>query len=47
MAQLAEYEKIQIVGITIRKLFMEHIKNETAKGNKINSQLDGRIYILE
>jgi len=44
MSQLAEREKIQIVGITIRELFMEHIKNETAKGNKINSQLDRRIY---
>jgi 2',3'-cyclic-nucleotide 2'-phosphodiesterase (5'-nucleotidase family) len=47
MTQLTEREKMELTGVTIRQLFLEHIENETAKGNKINSQLDGRIYEIK
>jgi len=47
LTQLAEYEKMEITGIKIRDIYIEYIENEAAKGNKINSQLDGRIYEIK
>jgi len=43
MTQLAERERMKQTGIKIRDLFLEHIENQ----GRINSQLDGRIYIVE
>ena len=45
MFQLAQYEKRQNTGIKLRDILLDYIKNETAKGNKIQSKLDGRITI--
>ena len=43
MPQLAMYEKRENTSIKIRTMLLEYIKNETAKGNMIQSELDGRI----
>ena len=43
MTQLAEHERIEQTGITIREIFLEHIENQ----GTINSQLDGRIFRIE
>jgi len=43
MVQLAMYEKRVNTGVKIRTILLDYIKSETAKGNKIQSQLDGRI----
>ncbi len=43
MVQLAQYEKRVNTGVKIRTILLDYIKNETKKGNKIQSKLDGRI----
>lgn len=43
MVQLAMYEKRVNTGVKIRNILLDYIKNETKKGNKIQSYLDGRI----
>jgi len=43
MVQLAQYDKRVNTGVKIRTILLDYIKSETAKGNKIQSQLDGRI----
>jgi 2',3'-cyclic-nucleotide 2'-phosphodiesterase (5'-nucleotidase family) len=43
MVQLAMYEKRVNTGAKIRNILLDYIKNETKKGNKIQSYLDGRI----
>ncbi len=43
MPQLKQSEKSEFTGIKIRDLLLEYIKTETAKGNLIQSKLDGRI----
>jgi 2',3'-cyclic-nucleotide 2'-phosphodiesterase (5'-nucleotidase family) len=43
MVQLAMYEKRVNTGAKIRNILLDYIKNETKKGNKIQSCLDGRI----
>jgi len=45
MVQLTESEKRVNTGLKIRSVLIDHIKRETAKGNKIQSKLDGRIKI--
>ena len=45
MFQLAQYEKRQNTGIKLRDILLDYIKNETTKGNKIQSKLDGRVLI--
>jgi len=45
MLQLAQYEKRVNTGIKVRNMLLDYIKNETKKGNKIQSKLDGRIKI--
>ncbi len=45
MYQLAEYEKRVNTGIKIRTMLLNYIENETKKGNKIQSKLDGRITV--
>ena len=45
MTQLAEYVKRLNTGLKIRSMLLEYIKEETRKGNKIQSQLDGRIHL--
>ncbi|HEY5590622.1 MAG TPA: 5'-nucleotidase [Paludibacter sp.] len=45
MLQLAQYEKRVNTGIKVRDMLLDYIKNETKKGNKIQSKLDGRIKI--
>jgi len=45
MVQLAESEKRVNTGLKIRNILLDFIRRETAKGNKIQSQLDGRIKI--
>lgn len=47
LIQLAEHEKQVDTGIKIRNLFIDYVKEETKKGNKIKSQLDGRIYEIK
>ncbi len=47
LVQLAEYEKMEYTGITMRDMLINYIKSETIKGNKIKSQLDGRIYEIK
>lgn len=42
MVQLAQYEKRQNTGIKLRDILLNYIKSETAKGNKIQTKLDGR-----
>lgn len=43
MVQLAQYEKRVNTGLKVRNVLLDYIKSETKKGNKIQSQLDGRI----
>jgi len=45
MVQLAQAEKRVNTGIKVRTMLLNYIKNETKKGNKIQSKLDGRIKI--
>ncbi len=45
MVQLAQYVKRINTGKLVRKILLDFIKNETKKGNKIESKLDGRIKI--
>ncbi len=45
MVQLAQYEKRVNTNIKLRDILLDFIKKETAKGNKIQSKLDGRIRI--
>jgi len=47
MIQLAQYEKRLNTNIKIRDMLLNYIQNETKKGNKIQSKLDGRIKIVE
>jgi len=47
MFQLAQYEKRVNTGIKVRKMLLDYIENETLKGNKIQSKLDGRIKIVD
>ena len=47
MIQLAQYEKRMNTNIKIRDMLLNYIQNETKKGNKIQSKLDGRIKIVE
>ncbi|MBP7612116.1 MAG: 5'-nucleotidase C-terminal domain-containing protein, partial [Paludibacter sp.] len=42
MVQLAQAEKRVNTGIKVRTMLLNYIKNETKKGNKIQSKLDGR-----
>lgn len=43
MPQLAQSEKSEFTGIKVREMLLAYIKAETAKGNVIQSKLDGRI----
>jgi 2',3'-cyclic-nucleotide 2'-phosphodiesterase (5'-nucleotidase family) len=43
MVQLATAEKRVNTSIKVRNMLLDYIKNETANGRKIQSQLDGRI----
>jgi len=43
MGQLAQHEKRVNTGIKVRTMLLDYIKGETRKGNKVQSQLDGRI----
>lgn len=43
MVQLALYEKRLDTGLKIRDVLLRYIKDETRRGNAIQSQLDGRI----
>lgn len=45
MVQLAQAEKRVNTDIKVRTMLLNYIKNETKKGNKIQSKLDGRIKI--
>jgi 2',3'-cyclic-nucleotide 2'-phosphodiesterase (5'-nucleotidase family) len=45
MFQLAQSEKKIITGIKVRNMLLDYIKGETKKGNKIQSELDGRVKI--
>jgi len=45
MIQLAQHVKRINTGIKVRDMLLDYIKNETMKGNKIQSKLDGRISI--
>ncbi len=45
MVQLAQYEKRLNTGIKLRDILLKSIKNETAKGHKIEVKLDGRATI--
>ena len=45
MVQLGQYEKRTNTGLKIRSVLIDYIKNETKKGNLIQSKLDGRISI--
>ena len=45
MVQLGQYEKRTNTGLKIRSILIDFIKNETKKGNKIESKLDGRITV--
>ncbi|MDD4970317.1 MAG: 5'-nucleotidase C-terminal domain-containing protein [Paludibacter sp.] len=45
MIQLAQHVKRVNTGIKVRDMLLDYIKNETRKGNKIQSKLDGRITI--
>jgi 2',3'-cyclic-nucleotide 2'-phosphodiesterase (5'-nucleotidase family) len=46
MVQLAQYEKRINTGLKIRSVLLNYIKNETKKGKKIQSKLDGRIKVI-
>ena len=43
MPQLAQSEKSEFTGIKVRDMLLAYIRAETAKGNVIQSKLDGRI----
>ena len=43
MVQLAQSEKRLNTGLKLRDILLNYIKTETARGNKIQSKLDGRI----
>jgi len=43
MEQLAHYEKRVNTGLKVRNILLHYIKEETKKGNKIQSKLDGRV----
>jgi len=43
MIQLAQNVKRVNTGIKVREMLLDYIKNETTKGRKIQSKLDGRI----
>ena len=43
MVELAEAEKKQFLGVKIRDVLMDYIKNETKNGRMIQSKLDNRI----
>jgi len=43
MVALALYEKRTNTGIKVRNMLIDYIKSETAKGNEIRAELDGRI----
>ncbi|MEI6753888.1 MAG: 5'-nucleotidase [Paludibacter sp.] len=45
MYQLAQSVKRQNTGIKLRDILLNHIKAETAKGNKIQAKLDDRIKV--
>ena len=45
MFALTKREKRVDTGINLRNMFIDYIKKETAKGNKVESQLDGRVKI--
>jgi 2',3'-cyclic-nucleotide 2'-phosphodiesterase (5'-nucleotidase family) len=45
MVQMAQYEKRVNTNLKLRDVLLYFIKKETAKGNKIQSKLDGRIKI--
>jgi len=45
MIQLTQHVKRVNTGIKVRDMLLDYIKNETRKGNKIQSKLDGRITI--
>lgn len=45
MVQLAQYEKRVNTGLKLMDILLDYIKKETARGNKIQSRLDGRISI--
>ncbi len=43
MIQLAQYVKRINTGLKLRNILLDYIQKETAKGNKIQAKLDGRI----
>jgi 2',3'-cyclic-nucleotide 2'-phosphodiesterase (5'-nucleotidase family) len=43
MTALSEYEKISGTGLKLRNVLIDFIRNETLKGNIIQSKIDGRI----
>jgi len=43
MVQLSQNEKRVNTGLKLRNILLDYIKKETAKGNKIEAKLDGRI----
>jgi len=43
MTQLAQAEKRVNTGLKVRTMLLNYIKEETKKGNKIQSKLDGRV----
>lgn len=46
MTQLKNAEKRVNTGIKIRDMLIDYIRKETAEGRKIESQLDGRMYVV-
>lgn len=46
MGQLAMYEKRVNTRIKVRNMLLDYIKNQTKKGNIIQSKLDGRIALI-
>lgn len=46
MTQLAQSEKRLNTGLKLRVILLKYVKDESSKGNKIQSKLDGRIKIL-
>lgn len=47
MTVLASYDKRLNTAIKVRNMLLDYIKGETAKGNAIKAELDGRIVVLE
>lgn len=45
MIQLAQYVKRVNTGLKLRNILLDYIQKETAKGNKIQAKLDGRISV--